>query len=102
MPFFESTFGTLSPFMRGFTVSFIMLTGTIPSFFAGQLADRFGRLSVVSFGAMVFMVGAVMQGAAHRLAVFLVGRAFCGLGEGLWLSCVSVYVGLKCYVMSFY
>lgn len=72
-----------------------MLTGTVPSFFAGQLADRFGRLSVVSFGALVFMLGAILQGAAYQLPMFLVGRAFCGLGEGLWLSCVSVYVGLQ-------
>lgn len=71
-------------------MSFIMLAGTIPSFFAGQLADRFGRLSVVSFGALVFVIGAILEGSAYHLPIFLVGRAFCGLGEGLWLFCVSV------------
>lgn len=90
MPYFEKTFGELSPSLRGFTVSLIMLCGAIPSFFAGQLADKYGRLSVVSFGALTFVVGAVLQGAAFQLSQFLIGRAFCGLGEGLWISCSSV------------
>ena len=90
MDTFTEVFGKLSPSLRGFTVSILMLAGAVPSVFAGQLADRFGRLSVVSFGALVFVVGVVLQGAAYQLSMLLVGRAFAGLGEGLWLSCVSV------------
>ncbi|GAB7353198.1 hypothetical protein MBLNU459_g3721t1 [Dothideomycetes sp. NU459] len=92
MPYFEQTFGKLSPALRGFTVSFLMLCGAVPSFFAGQLADKYGRLSVVSSGALIFAIGAVLQGAAFKLAQLLVGRALCGLGEGLWISCISVYI----------
>lgn len=91
MPFFENTFGILSPIMRGFTVSLIMLTGAAPSLFAGQLADYYGRLPIVCLGAAVFVIGAIMQGAASHMPTFLVGRGLCGLGEGLWLSNVSVY-----------
>jgi hypothetical protein len=36
------------------------------------------------------LVGAVLEGAAGSLGVFLAGRALCGIGEGLWLSNVSV------------
>lgn len=92
MPYFEKDIGPLSPIMRGFTVSLIMLAGAVPSFFAGQLADRFGRLSVVCAGSTVFLVGAISQGAAYGFPQFWVGRALCGLGEGLWLSNVSVSV----------
>lgn len=92
MPFFEKDLGVLSPIMRGFTVSLIMLTGAIPSFFAGQLADKYGRLPIVCGGALVFCVGAILEGAAHKLPMFWAGRALCGLGEGLWLSNVSVWV----------
>ncbi|KAK8211363.1 hypothetical protein M8818_003330 [Zalaria obscura] len=92
MPFFTSTFGALSPSLRGFTVSILMLAGAIPSFFAGQLADRFGRLAVIATGALVFLLGAVLQGAAFHLPMFIVGRAFSGLGEGLWMAAVSVYI----------
>lgn len=90
MPYFEKTFGVLSPFIRGFTVSLIMLTGAAPAFFAGRLADRFGRNAVVMVGALIFTLGATLQGAAYHLAMFLVGRALCGFGQGLWLSNVSV------------
>ncbi|KAI5195959.1 general substrate transporter [Aureobasidium subglaciale] len=92
MPYFASSIGELSPFLRGFTVSLIMLAGAFPSFFAGQLADRFGGLAVVAAGALVFTVGAALEGSANKLAMFLVGRALCGIGEGLWLSNVSVYI----------
>jgi len=92
MKFFLDTFGELTPIMRGFTVSLIMLTGAFPSFFAGQLADRYGHLAIVMAGALVFTLGAVFQGGAFHMPMFLVGRALCGIGEGLWLSNCYVYV----------
>ena len=93
MPHFELTIGTPTPAMRGFIVSFLMLMGAVPTFFAGQLADRYGQLNVVMVGSTLFTLGAVLQGAASTLPMLLVGRALAGLGEGLWLSNVSVYVG---------
>ncbi len=76
--------------MRGFTVSLIMLAGAFPAFFAGQLADRFGRLRITMAGALLFVVGAALEGGAYDFPMFLVGRALCGLGEGMWLSNVTV------------
>ena len=90
MPYFETTFGVLSPTIRGFTVSLIMLMGAVPSFFSGQLADRFGHLRIVMAGALVFALGAILQASASQLSMFLVGRALAGIGEGLWLTNVSV------------
>ena len=92
MPHFEITFGTPNPAMRGFIVSFLMLMGAVPAVFAGQLADRYGQLFVVMIGSTVFTLGAILQGAASALPMLLVGRALAGLGEGIWLSNVSVYV----------
>lgn len=90
MPYFENIIGSLSPVMRGFTVAFIMMTAAIPCIFSGQLADRFGQLSVVMAGALTFTIGVALEGASSKLAMFLVGRALAGIGEGLWLSNVSV------------
>ena len=92
MPHFELTIGTLTPAMRGFIVSFLLLMGAVPAFFAGQLADRYGHLQIVMVGSMIFTLGAILQGAAFAIPMLLVGRALAGLGEGLWLSNVSVYV----------
>lgn len=89
---FTATMGTLSSTLVGFTVSLIMLTGAVPSFFAGWLADHYGRLRIVLFGSALFGLGAVLQGTATHLAQFLLGRAVAGLGEGVYLSNMSVYI----------
>ena len=89
---FTESIGALSPFLLGFTVSLIMLTGSVPSILAGHLADKFGRLKMILLGAVMFGTGVVLQGAAGTLAQFLVGRAVAGLGEGVYLSNVSVYI----------
>jgi MFS family permease len=56
MPSYIETFGNLSPTMRGFTVSLIMLCGAIPATVAGNLADSFGRLRVMIAGAILCTV----------------------------------------------
>lgn len=95
MPQFHSSIGLLSPSQLGFTVSLIMLAGAIPSVFAGTLADKLGRLRVVLIGAILFVVGATIEasvGGSRGLIIFNIGCALAGLGEGVYLSCVSTYV----------
>ncbi|QDS77487.1 hypothetical protein FKW77_000120 [Venturia effusa] len=89
---FKDTVGPLSPTLLGFTVSLIMLTGGIPSVFAGHLADKFGRLRVIMAGTIFFIIGAILQGSAVSLVPFLIGRAVGGLGEGVYLSNIAVYI----------
>lgn len=90
MPQFADTFGTITPIMRGFTVSLIMLAGVLPSLVTGQLADRYGRLPIITIGALLFLAGVVLQASAFQLSMFLVGRGLAGFGQGLWLGNVSV------------
>ncbi|KAK6202238.1 hypothetical protein LQW54_008951 [Pestalotiopsis sp. IQ-011] len=89
---FTKTMGHLSPFLVGFSVSLIMLTGAVPSVFGGQLADSLGRLKVITLGAVLFGVGAAIEGSASSLVQFLAGRAIAGFGQGVFLSNVSVYI----------
>jgi MFS family permease len=89
---FEKSIGHLSPGLLGFTVSLIMLTGAIPSVFAGHLADRYGRLRIIMVGTIFFVIGALLQGVAHNLVLFLIGRALGGFGEGVFLSNIAVYI----------
>ena len=103
MPQFALVFGELSSIMRGFTVSFLLLMGATPAFFAGQLADHFGHLRVVSIGASIFCVGSVLEGGSINLSMLLVGRALAGIGEGLWLTNVSMYedfLNWSCYTLT--
>jgi MFS family permease len=87
---FQNVMGELSPGLLGFTVSLIMLTGAVPAIFAGYIADRAGRLKAIGAGCILFCIGAIMQGTAQSLPTFLVGRAMAGLGEGMFLSNISV------------
>ena len=87
---FQDVVGELSPGLLGFTVSLIMLTGAVPAFFAGYIADRVGRLKAIGVGNILFCIGAIMQGTARNLSTFLVGRAIAGLGEGMFLSNIGV------------
>lgn len=89
---FEATIGHLSPTLVGFTVSLIMLAGAVPSVFAGWLADHHGRLKTILLGSVLFCIGALLQGAAYGLPQFLLGRTVAGLGEGVFLSNMSVYI----------
>ncbi|KAH6896631.1 general substrate transporter [Thelonectria olida] len=89
---FADSFGKLSSFVLGITVSMIMLTGVVPAIFAGALADRYGRLKVIPSGALLFGVGAVLQGASPNLVQFIIGRALGGLGQGVFLGNVAVYI----------
>ncbi|KAI1775762.1 putative MFS sugar transporter [Hypoxylon cercidicola] len=89
---FEESIGPLSATMLGITVSMIMLTGTLPSLFAGHFADKFGRLTAIIPGALLFGIGALLQCLARNLAQFIAGRAIAGAGQGVFLSNVSVYI----------
>ncbi|KAI0124164.1 general substrate transporter [Xylariales sp. AK1849] len=89
---FKKTVGELSPFLLGFTISLIMLTAAVPSVFAGHMADKLGRLKIIITGGVLFGLGALTQGTSNALPQFLVGRAIAGLGEGVYLSNVSVYI----------
>lgn len=92
MPQFTESLGQLSPTMLGITVSMIMLTGTLPSMFAGHFADKYGRISAIIPGALFFGTGALVQGLSHSLGQFIAGRAIAGFGQGIFLSNISVYI----------
>jgi MFS family permease len=92
MPAYIETFGHLTPTMRGFTVSLIMLCGAIPAMVAGYLADRFGRLRIIIVGAVLCTIGCVLECAAFHSWLFLLGRALMGVGQGFALTNAGVYI----------
>ncbi|MFS0715731.1 MFS transporter [Arthrobacter sp. 1P04PC] len=52
----------------------------------GYLADRIGRVKVVVAGYVVFGIGTILSGFAPGFMVFLLMRAFTGIGEGTFYS----------------
>jgi SP family sugar:H+ symporter-like MFS transporter len=66
----------------GFTVGSLLIGCFIGAFFAGTLADSIGRRSVMRLAAVLFLVGALVQGLAHDHTIFLIARLLGGMAVG--------------------
>ena len=66
----------------GFTVASLLIGCFIGAFFAGRLADMAGRRNVMRIAAVLFLVGALVQGFAHDHLVFVLARIVGGMAVG--------------------
>ncbi|PLB50107.1 putative transporter [Aspergillus steynii IBT 23096] len=92
MPSFLETIGHISASIHGLIISSVLLSATFASLFSGILSDRLGRTRLLAIGSFVFTIGVTMEASASHLAVFLLGRLVAGIGEGLFLSTLVVYI----------
>lgn len=77
----ESGFG-VTGFMSGFTVSCALLGCAIGAWFAGKLADRYGRVRVLLFASLLFVACAFVSGLTGNVWVFFAFRFLGGVGVG--------------------
>ncbi|EED23523.1 MFS sugar transporter, putative [Talaromyces stipitatus ATCC 10500] len=87
-----ASFGFVSSTVHGLIVSSILIPAAISSFFAGKVADILGRPKGISLGAFIFGLGAALEAGAAHLSMFIVGRCIEGIGEGLYLGTLVVYI----------
>jgi MFS transporter, SP family, sugar:H+ symporter len=66
----------------GFTVASLLIGCFIGAFFAGRLADLIGRRNTMMLAAALFLVGALVQGAAPSQIVFVIARICGGMAVG--------------------
>ncbi|MFC3550515.1 sugar porter family MFS transporter [Lysobacter cavernae] len=66
----------------GFEVASMLLGCAIGAFFAGRLADRWGRRSVLIIAAALFLLSALGAGAAHSSLWFVFARVLGGFAVG--------------------
>ena len=92
MDFFRQDIATTSPILHGLIVSSVLLPSAIVSFFAGTLADTVGRPRAVTVGSCIFGLGAAIEAGSIHIAMFIVGRIIIGIGNGLSLSTIVVYI----------
>ena len=60
------------------------------SLMGGFTMDSLGRRMTIQIGALICLVGAILQAAARNLAMILVGRIFAGWAVGLLSMSVPV------------
>jgi len=66
----------------GFEVASMLLGCAVGAFFAGRLADRWGRRAVLIISAVLFLLSAIGAGAAHSSVVFIAARVLGGFAVG--------------------
>ena len=66
----------------GFTVASLLIGCFIGAFFAGRLADLMGRRNTMMLAALLFLIGAIVQGLAHEHSIFLIARIMGGMAVG--------------------
>jgi SP family sugar:H+ symporter-like MFS transporter len=66
----------------GFTVASLLIGCFIGAFFAGRLADLIGRRNTMILAAALFLVGALVQGAAPAQIIFVIARICGGMAVG--------------------
>lgn len=76
----------------GVNVGAILVGSSIGAFVAGRMADLIGRRGVMMLAAILFLVSALMAGAAGSSAVFIVARIIGGLGVGAASVISPVYI----------
>jgi MFS transporter, SP family, sugar:H+ symporter len=66
----------------GFTVGSLLIGCFIGAFLAGRLADLMGRRNVMMLAAVLFLVGALLQGFATDQMIFVIARLMGGMAVG--------------------
>ncbi|KQN26677.1 MFS transporter [Sphingomonas sp. Leaf33] len=84
-PGLKATFG-LTEAGLGFTVGSLLIGCFVGAFLAGRLADVMGRRKVMMLAALLFLVGALVQGVAHEQWLFVLAR----FGGGMAVGAASV------------
>ena len=82
----------LSKLGTGFNVGAILIGCAFGAFAAGRLSDRLGRRGVMMIAAVLFLVSALLAGAAPTSATFILARLLGGLGVGAASVLSPVYI----------
>lgn len=90
-PAFKSHFDNPSAAEIGNMVAILEVGALITSLIAGVVADKFGRLKVILWGALVFSLGGAIQTVATGYRVMVLGRFIAGFGVGFLSMIVPTY-----------
>lgn len=76
----------------GVNVGAILVGSSIGAFIAGRLSDLIGRRGTMMLAAVLFLISALLAGAAGSSALFIIARIIGGLGVGAASVVSPVYI----------
>lgn len=81
-----------SALLVGLAISGALIGSAIGAFFAGQFADRYGRIKIMLVAAILFAVSSIGSGFAFGIYDFIAWRLLGGLGVGLASVIAPAYI----------
>lgn len=82
----------LGPFLSGFSVSCALLGSAVGAWYAGAIADRFGRVKAMLVAAAMFAISAIGSGLAFAVWDLIAWRFVGGLGIGMASVIAPAYI----------
>lgn len=89
---FLNVFGNPNSALLGFIVASYEVGALFGALFQFAMGDRYGRKTNNLGGAVVVIVGAILQSSSTELAQFLVGRIIGGFGLGCMTSVIPIWL----------
>ncbi|WP_243228439.1 sugar porter family MFS transporter [Microbacterium sp. CIAB417] len=82
----------LGPALQGFAVSSALLGCAVGAWFAGSLANKWGRIPVMVIAAIMFLASSIGSGLAFGVIDLIVWRVIGGLGVGAASVIAPAYI----------
>lgn len=76
----------------GLQTASVFIGGFFGPMVSGILADRVGRRPAMFWGALVTVIGVILQGAAQNIAMFVIARIILGFGSIVSGIAAGVYL----------
>jgi MFS transporter, SP family, sugar:H+ symporter len=83
---------TNSPLLSGFAVACALLGSAVGAWFAGPVADRYGRVRVMLIAAALFAISSIGSGLAFAVWDLIIWRILAGVGIGIASVIAPAYI----------
>lgn len=82
----------LSKIELGWAVASLSLSATLAMMFAGPISDKYGRIIVLKYSALLYAVSAILSALAPTFLVLVIARLLGGIGVGISLIIAPMYI----------
>jgi SP family arabinose:H+ symporter-like MFS transporter len=82
----------LSKIELGWAVASLSLSATAAMMFAGPLSDKYGRIIILKYSALLYAISAILSAIAPTFLVLVIARLLGGIGVGISLIIAPMYI----------